>query len=73
MEAEQLFNFKRNNGNPNIMEQKIVVITSESLQQFIQSVAIKFEVISCATKNFIAINFKYFNDNFNVIIYLFLQ
>ena len=73
MEAEQLFNFKRNNGNPNIMEQKIVAITSESLQQFIQSVAIKFEVIGCTTKNFIAINFKYFNDNFNVIIYLFLQ
>ena len=32
MEAEQHFNFKRNNGNPNIMEQKIVVITLESLQ-----------------------------------------
>ena len=57
-----------------ITTKKIVAITSKSLQQFMRSVAIKFEVISlCYKKNFVAINLKYFNENFDVIIYLLLQ
>ena len=42
-----------------------------------QSVAIKFEVISLCynqkKKKIVAINLKYFNENFDVIIYLLLQ
>ena len=39
---------------------KFVAITLESLQQFMQRVAIKFKVIGLYyKKNFIAINFKY--------------
>ena len=38
-----------------------------------QGVAIKFEVIDWATKNFIAINSIYFNDNFDTMIYMLLQ
>ena len=44
-----------------ITTKKIVAITSKSLQQF------------ALQKNFVAINLKYFNENFDVIIYLLLQ
>ena len=30
----------------------------------------KFEVIDLARKNFVPINSKYFNDNFNALIYM---
>ena len=36
-----------------------------SLQQLMRGVTIKFEVTDWTTKNFIAINSRYFNDNFN--------
>ena len=44
-----------------------------SLQQLMRGVAIKFEVIDWTTKNFIAINSRYFNDNFDTMIYMLLQ
>ena len=76
-----LKNYKLQYKNNQALQQKmfitmkiIVAIRSESLQQFMQSVAIKFEKIGlCYKKNFVAINLKYFNNNFDVIIYLLLQ
>ena len=44
-----------------------------SLQQLMRGVAIKFEVIDWTTKNFIAINSRYFNDDFDTMIYMLLQ
>ena len=38
-----------------------------------QDVAIKFNVIELYNKKFVALNSKYFNDNFNAMIYISLQ
>ena len=38
-----------------------------------QDVAIKFNVIELYNKKFVALNSKYFNDNFNAMIYILLQ
>ena len=37
-----------------------------------QDVAIKFNVIGLYNKIFVAINSKYFNDNFNAMIYIYI-
>ena len=53
-------------------KKKIIAITLKSLQQLMHVVAINFEVILC-NKNLIAIITRYFNDNFDIIIYMLLQ
>ena len=54
---------------------KIIVIISKSLQQLIQYVTIKFMIIYLyqKKKKIIAINYKYFNETFDIIIYMLLQ
>ena len=50
----------------------IVAITLQSLQQLIRGVAIKFEVIGLYNKKFYYNNSKYFNDNFDGMIYIYI-
>ena len=53
---------------------KIIVIILKSLQQLIQYVTIKFMIIYFyQKKKIIAINYKYFNETFDIIIYMLLQ
>ena len=53
---------------------KIIVIISKSLQSLIQYVTIKFMIIYLyPKKKIIAINYKYFNETFDIIIYMLLQ
>ena len=52
---------------------KKIVAINYVIAIVVQGVAIKFEVIDWTTKNFIAINSRYFNDNFDTMIYMLLQ
>ena len=53
---------------------KKFAITSKSLQQLMQGIAIKFKVIGLCNKKkkkkFVVIKFRYFNDNIDTMIYL---
>ena len=50
----------------------IVAITLQSLQQLIRGVAIKFEVIGLYKKKIYYNNSKYFNGNFDGMIYIYI-